>query len=72
MGPRSIEWRSVNEGATWHLFIGSKSICKRVYSNGKFDYVEVAPPHDVNKCKFCVGSATKVKERIIEVTAFIG
>lgn len=66
MGPKAIEWRSVNKGA-WHLFIRNKSICNRSYSNGKYECNKHAPD-GVNVCKFCKKLLPDLKKRINEVT----
>lgn len=69
MGPKSIEWRSVNAGA-WHLFIGSKSICNRAYSNGKYDCADL-PPKEKNVCGHCKKQIPILRNRIVEITESI-
>jgi len=66
MGPKSIEWRSVNNGA-WHLFIGSKSICNRAYSNGTYECAD-APPKKTNICGHCTKAIPSLRNRLAEVT----
>ena len=65
MGPRSIEWRSVNAGA-WHLFIGNKSICNRAYSNGTFECGD--SPHKKDTCGHCKNAIPSLIKRLGEVT----
>jgi len=65
MGPKSIEWRSVNSGA-WHLFIGSKSICSRAYSNGKYECADLPPKDDI--CGHCKKAIPILIGRMAEVT----
>lgn len=69
MGPNTIEWRSINNGA-WHIFIGKKSICNRAYSNGEFEFTD-SPKKSDDKCKFCIKLAGLLKERIQTITAGI-
>lgn len=66
MGPKSIEWRSVNGGA-WHLFFGSKSICNRAYSNGQYECADV-PPKKTDVCGHCKKAIPALKKRLAEVT----
>ena len=68
MGPKSIEWRSVNAGA-WHLFIGSKSICNRAYSNGKYECME-EPPVKEEMCGHCKRAIPAVCQRLIKVSGY--
>jgi len=69
MGPRSIEWRSVNSGA-WHLFFGSKSICNRAYSNGKFEAAD-SPPTKTTVCGHCKKIIPVLRKRLADVTVSI-
>lgn len=71
LGQKAIEWRSVNSGS-YHLFIGSKSICQRAYSNGKYDCTEA--PEKLKKdeiCGHCKKFIPELRNRLESVTFFI-
>lgn len=65
MGTQAIEWRSIKSGA-WHLFIGSKSICNRAYSNGSYDYSD-SPPKD-KLCGHCKKTGVTIVSRLNKIT----
>ena len=71
MGPKSIEWRSV-DGGTWHLFIGSKSMCSRAYSNGKYECLEEVPSEKVDGkvCGHCKKAIPIICKRLIKVSGY--
>lgn len=67
---RFIEWRRLDDSSSWHLFIGHKSICGRIKTNGEFQYAEGKPPQDQDDekiCRLCLKNIEALKERLKQV-----